>query len=111
MEVMVTLGSSNMPIVAIRQQIAAAVDLVVQVTRMSDGSRRCRSLTEVTTMEGDQVMLQDLFVFEKRGVSAEGKVLGRFAATGIRPRFYEKIVAAGMRIEPEVFEEVVEIGE
>jgi pilus assembly protein CpaF len=111
MEVMVTLGSSNMPIVAIRQQIAAAVDLVVQVTRMSDGSRRCRSLTEVTTMEGDQVMLQDLFVFEKRGVSAEGKILGRFAATGIRPRFYEKIVASGMRIEPEVFEEVVEIGE
>jgi pilus assembly protein CpaF len=111
MEVMVTLGSSNMPIVAIRQQIAAAVDLIVQVTRMSDGTRRCRSLTEVTTMEGDQVMLQDLFVFEKRGVSAAGKILGRFAATGIRPRFYEKIVAAGMRIEPEVFEEVVEIGE
>ena len=111
MEVMVTLGSSNMPVTAIRQQIAAAVDLIVQVSRMSDGSRRCRSLTEVTTMEGDQVMLQDLFVFEKRGVSAEGKVLGRFAATGIRPRFYEKIVSAGMRIPPEVFEEVVEIGE
>ncbi len=111
MEVMVTLGSSNMPVTAIRQQIAAAVDLIVQVSRMSDGTRRCRSLTEVTTMEGDQVMLQDLFVFEKRGVSAEGKVLGRFAATGIRPRFYEKIVSAGMRIPPEVFEEVVEIGE
>ncbi len=111
MEVMVTLGSSNMPVTSIRQQIAAAVDLIVQVSRMSDGSRRCRSLTEVTTMEGDQVMLQDLFVFEKRGLSAEGKVLGRFAATGIRPRFYEKIVSAGMRIPPEVFEEVVEIGE
>ena len=111
MEVMVTLGSSNMPVTAIRQQIAAAVDLIVQVSRMSDGSRRCRSLTEVTTMEGDQVMLQDLFVFEKRGVSAEGKLLGRFAATGIRRRFYEKIVSAGMRIAPEVFEEVVEIGE
>ncbi len=111
MEVMVTLGSSNLPVIAIRQQIAAAIDLIVQVSRMSDGSRRCRSLTEVTTMEGDQVMLQDLFVFEKRGLSAEGKVLGRFAATGIRPRFYEKIVSAGMRIPPEVFEEVVEIGE
>jgi len=111
MEVMVTLGSSNLPVIAIRQQIASAIDLIVQVARMSDGSRRCRSLTEVTTMEGDQVMLQDLFVFEKRGLSAEGKVLGRFAATGIRPRFYEKIVSAGMRIPPEVFEEVVEIGE
>ena len=111
MEVMVTLGSSNLPVIAIRQQIASAIDLIVQVSRMSDGSRRCRSLTEVTTMEGDQVMLQDLFVFEKRGLSAEGKVLGRFAATGIRPRFYEKIVSAGMRIPPEVFEEVVEIGE
>ncbi len=62
-------------------------------------------------MEGDQVMLQDIFVFEKRGLSAEGRIVGRFAATGIRPRFYEKILAAGIRIEPGVFEEVVEVGD
>jgi len=111
MEVMVMLAAASMPVGAIRAQIASAVDLVVQVERMTDGSRRTRSLTEVTTMEGDQVMLQDLFVFEKRGVNAEGRVVGRFASTGIRPRFYERILAAGIRIPQEVFEENVEIEE
>jgi pilus assembly protein CpaF len=111
MEVMVTLGSNNLPVTAIRSQIASAVDLIVQVERMSDGTRRCRSVTEVTTMEGDMVMLQDIFVFEKLGVSSEGKVMGRFAATGIRPRFYEKLLAAGIRLPGELFEEVVHIGE
>ena len=111
LEVMVTLGSGSLPVTAIRSQIAAAVDLIVQVERLSDGTRRCRSLTEVTTMEGDMVMLQDLFVFEKLGVSSEGKVMGRFAATGIRPRFYEKLLAAGVRLPSETFEEIVEISE
>ena len=111
LEVMVTQATASMPVVAIRAQIASAIDLIVQVERMSDGGRRVRSLTEVTTMEGDQVMLQDLFVFEKRGLSSEGNVIGRFSATGIRPRFYEKILAAGLRVGGEVFEEVVEIGD
>ena len=111
LEVMVNLASSNLPVTAIRSQIAAAVDLIVQVERLSDGTRRCRSLTEVTTMEGDMVMLQDLFVFEKLGVSSEGKVMGRFAATGIRPRFYEKLLAAGVKLPVETFEEIVEISE
>ncbi len=111
LEVMVTLGGANMPTVSIRQQIASAIDLIVQIGRFSDGSRRVTSVTEVTTMEGDMVMLQDLFVFEKLGISSDGKVLGRFAATGIRPRFYEKLVAAGIRVSAETFEEVVEIGE
>ena len=111
LEVMVNLASSNLPVAAIRSQICSAIDLIVQVERLSDGTRRCRSLTEVTTMEGDMVMLQDLFVFEKLGVSSGGKVMGRFAATGIRPRFYEKLVAAGMRLPAETFEEIVEISE
>ena len=111
LEVMVSLASSSLPVAAIRSQIAAAVDVIVQVERMSDGSRRCRSITEVTTMEGDMVMLQDLFVFEKLGVSSEGKVMGRFAATGIRPRFYEKLLAAGIRLPGETFEEIVEIND
>ena len=110
LEVMINLASANLPVTAIRSQIASAVDLIVQVERLSDGTRRCRSLTEVTTMEGDMVMLQDLFVFEKLGVSSEGRVMGRFAATGIRPRFYEKLLAAGVRLSTEIFEEVVEIG-
>ena len=111
LEVMVNLASSNLPLAAIRTQIASAVDLIVQVGRLSDGTRRCQSLTEVTTMEGDMVMLQDLFVFEKLGVSSEGKVMGRFAATGIRPRFYEKLLAGGVRLPAETFEEIVEVSE
>ena len=111
MEVMVTLGGTTMPVSAIRQQIASAVDLIVQVGRLSDGSRRTQNLTEVTTMEGDTVMLQDLFVFERRGLSPEGKVIGRFAATGIRPRFYEKVLSSGSKLPGEIFEEIVEVGE
>ena len=111
LEVMVTLGATSMPITAIRGQISSAIDLIVQVERLSDGSRRCRSVTEVTTMEGDMVMLQDLFVFEKMGLTSEGKVLGRFAATGIRPRFYEKLQSAGHRLEGDLFEELVEVTE
>jgi pilus assembly protein CpaF len=109
LEVMVTQGGGNMPLTAIRQQIAAAVDLVVQCARMSDGSRRVTSVTEVTGMEGEVVTLQDLFVFEKRGLNQEGKVVGRFAATGIRPRFYEKILAAGIRLPMDMFESMEEV--
>jgi len=109
LEVMVSFAAANMPLVSIRHQIASAVHLLVQVSRMSDGARRVVNLTEVTGMEGDVVTLQDLFVFEKRGVSAEGRVLGRFAATGIRPKFYEKLLAAGIRLRAELFDEVVEV--
>jgi pilus assembly protein CpaF len=109
LEVMVTLGNGNLPLSAIRQQIAAAVDLIVQVARLSDGSRRVTSITEVTGMEVDVVTLQDLFVFEKRGISAEGRIVGRFAATGIRPKFYEKVRAAGIPLPQDLFESVVEV--
>jgi pilus assembly protein CpaF len=109
LEVMVTQGGGNMPLNAIRQQIAAAVDLIVQVARLSDGSRRVTSITEVTGMEGEVVTLQDLFVFEKRGVNQEGRVIGRFSATGIRPKFYEKFLAAGIRLPMEMFESSEEI--
>ncbi len=109
LEVMVTQGGSNMPLSAIRQQIAAAVDIVVQVARLSDGSRRVTAITEVTGMEGEVVTLQDLFVFEKRGLNQEGRVIGRFSATGIRPKFYEKVLAAGIRLPMEMFESHEEI--
>jgi pilus assembly protein CpaF len=109
MEVMVTLANSNMHLVAIRQQISSAVHIIVQCSRMSDGSRRVTSITEVTGMEGDIVTLQDIFVFEKLGLSSEGKVLGRFCATGILPKFNEKLVAAGIKL-PDIFDESVEIG-
>jgi pilus assembly protein CpaF len=109
LEVMVSMANSNMQISAIRQQIASAVHLLVQAARFSDGSRRVTGITEVTGMEGSIITLQDLFVFEKRGIDPDGRVIGRLAATGIRPKFYEKLVAAGIRLRTEIFEEVVEI--
>lgn len=109
LEVMVSLANASMQLVSIRQQIASAVNVLVQAARMSDGSRRVVNLTEVTGMEGEVVTLQDIFVFEKRGLSPDGRVMGRFAATGIRPKFYEKLLAAGIRLRPDLFDEVVEI--
>jgi len=109
LEVMVSMANSNMQVSAIRQQIASAVHLLVQASRFSDGSRRVTGITEVTGMEGNIITLQDLFVFEKRGIDPDGRVIGRFAATGIRPKFYEKLVAAGIRLRTEIFEEVVEV--
>ena len=109
LEVMVSLANSNMKLESVRQQIASAVNLFVQAARLSDGSRRVTSITEVTGMEGEIITIQDIFVFEKRGLSPEGKVLGRFAATGIRPKFYEKLLAAGIRLRPDLFDEVEEV--
>src|SRR6202142_1624865 len=109
LEVMVSLANSNMQLISIRQQIASAVHLLVQASRMSDGTRRVINVTEVTGMEGEVVTLQDIFVFEKRGLNAEGHVVGRFAATGIRPKFYEKLLSAGIRLRPDLFDEVVEV--
>ena len=109
LEVMVSLANSNMQLTSVRQQIASAVNILVQAARLSDGSRRVTHITEVTGMEGDMITLQDLFVFEKRGLSPEGNVLGRFAATGIRPKFYEKLLSAGIRLNPALFDEIVEV--
>ena len=109
LEVMVTMATSNLNLVSIRHQISSAIDLIVQTARLSDGTRRAMCLTEVGHMEGDVVTLQDLFVFEKRGISPEGRVQGRFAATGIRPKFYEKMLAAGIHLPAELFESVVEV--
>jgi len=110
LEVMVSLANANMHLSAIRQQVASAVQILVQAARLSDGSRRVISITEVTGVETDVVTLQDIFVFEKRGVSPEGQVLGRFAATGILPKFNEKLIAAGIRLPIELFDEVVTVG-
>ncbi len=109
LEVMVSLANSNMQLVSIRQQIASAVNLLLQASRLSDGSRRVMNITEVTGMEGDMITLQDIFVFEKQGLDSDGRVVGRFAATGIRPKFYEKLLAAGIRLDAELFDESVEV--
>ena len=109
LEVMIAMANANLNLTAIRQQIASAVHILVQAHRLSDGSRRVTSITEVTGMETDVVTLQDIFVFEKRGMAPDGKVIGRFAATGILPKFNEKLVAAGIRLPLDLFDEMVTV--
>src|SRR5580693_4655343 len=109
LEVMVGMGNANMSARAIRQQVASAVDVIVQVSRFSDGSRKLTHITELVGLEGDQVTMQDIFLFEKSGVSEAGKVLGRFRATGVRPRFYEKLRASGITLPTSLFQTVVEV--
>jgi pilus assembly protein CpaF len=109
LEVMVGMANSNMGVRSIRQQVASAVDLFVQVARFSDGSRRVTHVTEVVGMEGDIITLQDIFLFEKSGVSEAGKVLGRFRATGVRPKFTERLRACGINFPAQMFQTVVEI--
>jgi len=110
LEVMVGMANSNIGIRAIRQQIASAVDLIVQVARFADGSRRVTHITEVTGMEGDVVVTQDVFTFERLGLSAAGKVRGVFRPLGIRPHFMETLTAMGIQLKPEAFRTPVEVG-
>jgi len=111
LEVMITLANANMHLAAIRQQVASAVHIIVQAARLSDGRRLVTHITEVTGIEGETVTLQDIFAFEKRGIAADGQVLGRLAATGILPKFNEKLLAAGIRLPLELFDESREVGE
>jgi pilus assembly protein CpaF len=110
LEVMVGMANANMSVHSIRQQVSSAVDLFVQIARFSDGTRRVTAVTECVGMEGDQVTTQDIFVFDKTGVTEKGQVTGRFRATGVRPKFNERLRAAGFQIPASVFQTVVEIG-
>ena len=111
LEVMVGMANANMGVRSIRQQVSSAIDLMVQVSRFSDGTRKVTHITELVGLEGEQVTMQDIFLFEKTGVSESGKVLGRFRATGVRPRFYEKLRSCGIELPASLFQTVVEIGE
>jgi pilus assembly protein CpaF len=91
---------------AMRQQVASAVDIVLQVARLSDGSRRVTSISEITGMEGDTITMQEIFLYERTGLGPQGQVIGRFRATGIRPRFAEKLKACGMQLPRIFFEEL-----
>jgi pilus assembly protein CpaF len=106
METMALMANLNLPEKAIRAQISSAVTLVVQVSRFNDGTRRITHITEITGMEEDVVSMQDVFVFEKRGVGQDGKVLGSFSATGIRPKCAEKLAASGISLPSNFFESV-----
>ena len=108
-ETMIAMGATNLPERAMRQQIAAAIQLVVQQTRLSDGTRKVTSVAEITGMEGDIITMQEIFVFEKLGVSQEGKVIGRFRATGVRPKCAERLRASGINLPADMFEGVTEV--
>jgi pilus assembly protein CpaF len=105
METMASMANLNLPEKAIRKQIASAVTLILQISRFSDGARRLTHIAEITGMESDIVSMQDVFVFEKQGVSPEGRVLGTFTATGIRPKFAERLKAAGIELPGNMFEQ------
>jgi len=108
-ETMIAMGATNLPEKAMRQQIASAVQIVVQQTRLSDGSRRVTTVSEITGMEGDIITMQDIFVFEKMGVTKEGKVAGRFRATGVRPKVAERMKGHGILLPTDMFDGVWEV--
>jgi pilus assembly protein CpaF len=104
LETMVGMSNLNLPENAIRRQIASAVDVVVQVSRMSDGSRKIVSVAEITGMESDVVTMQDIFVYRKRGIRENGEVLGEFLPTGIRPKFSERLLVTGIQLPMTMFD-------
>jgi pilus assembly protein CpaF len=104
LETMVAMGSLNIPESALRRQIASAIDVVVQVSRLSDGTRKVIALSEITGMEGDIVSMQDIFVFRKRGIRDNGEVSGEFVPTGIRPKFAEKLQVSGINLPISMFD-------
>ena len=99
LDTMVAMASLQLPERAVRQQIASAVDLIVQISRLSDGTRRVTAISELTGMENDVITMQDIFVFERTGVSSNGKVVGRFRATGIRPKCSDRLAASGRPLD------------
>jgi pilus assembly protein CpaF len=108
-ETMIAMGATNLPERAMRQQIASAIQIVCQQTRLSDGTRKVTSVSEITGMEGEIITMQEIFVFEKLGVTQEGKVIGRFRATGVRPKCCERLKASGVHLPADMFEGVLEV--
>ena len=104
LEMMMQMAGFELPIRAMRQQIALALDVIVHTARLTDGSRKITSITEVVGMEGDTVMLQDLFVYQREGVDEHGRITGRFVPTGIRPRFADHLKASGQAVDAQTFE-------
>ncbi|HET7627867.1 MAG TPA: ATPase, T2SS/T4P/T4SS family [Bacillales bacterium] len=103
LETMVLLAGVDLPVKAIREQIAGAVDLIIQQSRLKDGSRKIVRITEVQGLEGDIIVLQDIFKFQQEGVDENGNVIGKMVPTGVRPLFYEQLEQSGIQIPPDVF--------
>ena len=107
LESMVAMANFDIPAVFVRRYVSSALDVILHLERMTDGSRRLTSLQEITGMEGDTITLQEVFSFEKTSLDAEGKVKGNFLFHGIRPRFIDKFNVMGIHIPPELFERTV----
>jgi pilus assembly protein CpaF len=109
LESMVAMGNLNLPEKTVRQQIASAITIVVQISRMSDGSRKVMSISEITGMEENIISMQDIFTFNKKGIGPDGKVIGAFEPTQIRPRFLDRLRIAGINLPQSVFEQTMEV--
>lgn len=103
LETMVLMAGLELPLKAIRQQIAGAIDLIIQCSRLKDGTRKIVNVTEVQDLEGDVIVLQDIFNFDQRGIDKSGKVIGKMTPTGIRPKFYERLETSGIEIPGSIF--------
>lgn len=103
LETMVLMAGMDLPVKVIRQQVSAAVDVIIQQTRLKDGSRKVTFVTEVAGMEGDTIVLTDIFKFEQTGMTTDGKVIGELKPTGIRPMFSPRLEAAGFKLSAEIF--------
>jgi pilus assembly protein CpaF len=110
LESMVAMANLNLPEKAVRQQIASAISLIVQATRMSDGSRRITSIAEISGMDEEVISMQEIFTFNRKGIGPNGKVLGAFQPSRIRPRFIERLRLSGITLSPQVFETSMEVG-
>lgn len=97
------MAGVELPLKVVRQQVSSAVDLIVQQTRLKDGSRKVTAITEVAGMEGDTIVLTDIFKFEQTSVTEDGKVIGELKATGIRPLFSPRLQAAGLKLGADLF--------
>ena len=103
LEAMVSMANLNLPEKAIRQHVSSAINVIIQINRLPDGMRKLTSVSEITGMEGTSITMQDIFVFERQGYDDKGKVKGKFKATGIRPKFCEKLLASGITLDMDTF--------
>jgi len=105
LETMIMMGGLELPMKAMRQQIASAVDLVIQANRLQGGPRKITSITEVVGMEGEVIITQDIFRFKQLGIDQNGRAFGQFESTGVRPSFIPRLEAAGIKLPTNLFQE------
>ena len=103
LETMVLMSGMELPSRAIREQIASAVDIIIHESRLSDGSRKVVAISEVTGLEGNQIVMQDIFTFQQSGVGEGGRIIGRFAPTGAMPTFFDQLSGRGFVVDPKMF--------